>query len=378
MISFKPTDEEVAFTSIAQKIATDIRKQARKIEQDPLFSREIMEEIKQIGFDKMEEPASLGGMELPLLAQVQIYAALAYGDLAVVQSIPGLADGASLFRVMDEDSIPRSIKRSLQEEGRNLAFIDEMDVMNQSLHLRKEGDVFILNGKTIPVRLAKIANHLLIAIRDRQGQEFLMILDRDNHPWEVLEETYYLGLQEAQLASLSFKDIALSSSQVLAFGREAREILRKYKGRMYLLQAAKQQGTMQAAVDYATEHTARRKAFGKVLAQFQAVSFRVSQMVIETKVVQNLILHAASAVDQGKEDAEQLALLAIHRAHEGLLYVTDSAVQLLGGHGFVQDYPVEKWMRDAQAQVLLYGDAAQFLQERGQELLRVFQTEVGI
>ncbi|HZW68387.1 MAG TPA: acyl-CoA dehydrogenase family protein, partial [Pseudogracilibacillus sp.] len=127
-----------------------------------------------------------------------------------------------------------------------------------------------------------------------------------------------------------------------------------------------------------TEHTAHRQAFGQTIAKFQGVSFRVSQMVIETNVVKNLIWQAASAVDEGEEEAHSLVLSAIHRAHKGVQYVTDSAVQLLGGHGFVQDYPVEKWMRDAQAQVLLYGNEQMFLNQRGHELISMAKTEVEV
>ncbi|MTW86796.1 hypothetical protein F3157_14160 [Virgibacillus dakarensis] len=62
---------------------------------------------------------------------------------------------------------------------------------------------------------------------------------------------------------------------------------------------------------------------------------------------------AALAADEGDQAAAGYSLRALHRAHRSLRYVTDSAVQMLGGHGFVQDFPVEKWMRGAQAQVSL-------------------------
>lgn len=126
---------------------------------------------------------------------------------------------------------------------------------------------------------------------------------------------------------------------------------------------------MQAAVDFATAYTAERQAFGRPIASFQGVSFKVAQMVIETRVVRNLLLQAAWAIDEGKQWAEGYSLRAIHRAHRGVRFVTDSAVQLLGGHGYVRDYPVEKWMRDAQAQVLLYGKEDDFLIERGRDIV---------
>src|SRR5699024_11816227 len=89
------------------------------------------------------------------------------------------------------------------------------------------------------------------------------------------------------------------------------------------------------------------------VAKFQGVSFRVASMTMETRMANHLVLEAAVKTDEHDPAAERLSLRALHRAHRSLRYVTDSAVQLLGGHGFVQDFQAEKWMRDAQAQVAL-------------------------
>lgn len=378
MISFNPTAEEVEFTNIAKKIALEIREKAREIESDLSKLEEVVTEVENIGFNKMEEPEMYGGMQMPMLSQVQIYAALAYGDLGTVQSFPGLADGASLFRVLEEKEINDQILQSINKADCTVAFVDQTNLAHAQLTLIKSNAAYIVNGETDPVRLANVATNVIIAATDESDETVLLWLDKQFNEWTTTQGTYYLGLQEAHLARLSFEQQSVIDTQVIATGEEAERIVRNMKSRIYLLQAAKQQGVMQAAVDYATEHTATRKAFGQTIAKFQGVSFRVSQMVIETNVVRNLILQAASKLDEGEEDAEALVLSAINRAHRGVKYVTDSAVQLLGGHGFVQDYPVEKWMRDSQVQVLLYGNEHKFLDERGKQLISSLKTEVPV
>src|SRR5699024_164784 len=109
--------------------------------------------------------------------------------------------------------------------------------------------------------------------------------------------------------------------------------------------------------------------FGQEIAKFQAVSFRISKMIIEKQVTENFVLEAASAIDNFDSLAYQKQLKTIHQAHRAVKYITDSAVQLLGGHGFVNEHPVEKWMRDAQAQVLLYGNERGFKQYMGWNFL---------
>jgi acyl-CoA dehydrogenase len=89
---------------------------------------------------------------------------------------------------------------------------------------------------------------------------------------------------------------------------------------------------------------------------------------METRIVNHLTWDAAIKADEKSKDAFGLALGALHRAHKGVRFVTDAAVQLLGGHGFIQEFPVEKWMRDAQAQVMLYGRERDLLVKRGAEL----------
>src|SRR5699024_11882159 len=112
------------------------------------------------------------------------------------------------------------------------------------------------------------------------------------------------------------------------------------------------------------------------VAKFQGVSFRVASMTMETRMANHLVLEAAVKTDENDPAAERLSLRALHRAHRSLRYVTDSAVQLLGGHGFVQDFPAEKWMRDAQAQVLLYGRENEYLLQRGEQLVNGVQEVV--
>lgn len=378
MISFNPTEEEVEFTNIAYKIAQNIHDKARETESDVTELEKIVSQIKEIGFDKMEEGEIYGGMNLPMLSQVQINAALAYGDLGTVQSVPGLADSASLFRVIDEKAMNDQIISSIKEKNRTVSFIDNTSLEHNELTLTSNNAAYILHGETNPVRLANRATNIVVATVDEADEMVILWLDEQFNEWSTTQGAYYLGLQEAHLARLSFEQQSVLHTQVIAAGDEAERLLKKMKTRMYVLQAAKQQGVMQAAVDYATEHTATRKAFGKTIATFQGVSFRVSQMVIETNVVKNLVLQAASAVDNKEDNANALALLAMNRAHRGIKYVTDSAVQLLGGHGFVQDYPVEKWMRDAQAQVLLYGNEQLHLYERGEQLITRLKTEVHV
>ncbi|WP_279401666.1 acyl-CoA dehydrogenase [Piscibacillus salipiscarius] len=233
----------------------------------------------------------------------------------------------------------------------------------------------MLNGESEPVRLAKQADQMVVCGSDDRGNKVVLLVDETNS-WSVEEGDYRLGLLTAGIGRVKMEKEFVSHHQVLAEGIEADQLIKKALMRIQILQAAKEVGLMEAALDYATEYTANRKAFGQEIAKFQGVSFRIAKMAIETRVANHLLWEAAVKADQESEDAEGLALRAIYRAHKSLRYVTDSAVQLLGGHGFIQEFPVEKWMRDAQTQVALYGRELDYLHRWGKKIVGAKESKV--
>lgn len=375
LISFQPTDEENAFVNMAKDIAIEkIRPIARSCEETQSVDKTLINEIKELGLLSLELPQAFEGLELPLISQVQIAQALSYGDLGIVQGLPGAGDAASLIRLAKEHKALLAYKAQLVEsKNPTVAYLDLTaieDTVENSVSVIKNRDHYTIHGTSQPVRLAKLADYLAIVANDSENNRVIFWLDHEaGYEWTVEEGDYRLGLLAARIESISFDQVKVTTDHVLATGDEAEELLEKLQTRLYILHAAKQVGLMQAALDYATEYTATRKAFGKEIAKFQGVSFQIAAMAIETRSTSHLVWEAAARADRDEEKAKKLALRALSRAHRAVCYVTDSAVQLLGGHGYVQDFPVEKWMRDAQAQVTLYGRERELLIYFGEEIL---------
>ncbi|UOE75806.1 acyl-CoA dehydrogenase family protein [Parageobacillus thermoglucosidasius] len=372
MISFRPTDEERAFYDLARNLAIEnIRPVARECEASRSVSTHITKMIEELGFSALELPEIWGGLELPLISQVQILQALSYGDLGVVQGLPGAGDAASFIRLNSDHTLLQSYKKSGRDGARpSVAFVDATDAdapWASEFKIRANGSGYILQGISKPVRLAKTAQFVAIAAVDSEGESVVLWLENKN--WEVLEGDYRLGLLAAGLGRLHFSNVNVGAEQIIARGREASELISKVQNRIRVLEASKELGLMEAALDYAIEYTAGRKAFGQEIAKFQGVSFTIAEMAFEFKAAKNLVWQAAVKVDEQAEDALGYSLRALYRAHRSVRHVTDCAVQMLGGHGYVQEYPVEKWMRDAQAQVALYGREKDLLIRRGEQIL---------
>ncbi|HET6872469.1 MAG TPA: acyl-CoA dehydrogenase family protein [Sporolactobacillaceae bacterium] len=375
MISFYATDDEQAFIEIAKSFAMDrVRPEARVCEQNRSVSADILKKVDELGFNVLELPESWGGLELPLISQVQILQALSYGDIGVVQGLTGAGDTASLIRLIPEHSALQSYKR--EGLGRHswpsAAFLDHTDTEDPwtaKLEMIPNDSGYLLNGISKPARLATTAEYVAVAGKDTQGESVILWLD--NQKWQVEEGDYRLGLLACGLGRLHFSQLSVSHDQVIARGAEAESLIARLQNRILVLQGSKEVGLMDAALEYATEYTAGRKAFGQEIAKFQGVSFTIADMAFERQASRNLVYQAATKVDDEKEDASGYVLRAIYRTHRSVRFVTDSAVQLLGGHGFVQEFPVEKWMRDAEAQVMLYGREKALLLRRGQQIMNV-------
>lgn len=379
MISFRPTEEEHAFSEMAKNFAIEtIRPVARNCEENRAVSEDIVKQIEELGFGTLELPESWGGLELPLITQAQILQSLSYGDLGVVQGLPGAGDAASLIRLVPDHPNLQAYKEAGQTgTWPDVAFIDATtsdDPWLANLQIKQDGDGYIVDGTSQPVRLAQNAQYVAIAAIDSEGEAVVLWLD--NNGWEAQEGDYRLGLLAAGLGRIQFSQVNAGANQIIARGSEAESLITNVQNRIYVLQGAKQVGLMEAALDYTVEYTANRKAFGQEIAKFQGVSFTVAGMAFEKQAANHLIWLAATTVESQAKNATDDALRAIYRAHRAVRFVTDNGVQMLGGHGFVQEFPVEKWMREAQAQVALYGRERDYLIRRGEQIMNPEKKEV--
>jgi alkylation response protein AidB-like acyl-CoA dehydrogenase len=114
-------------------------------------------------------------------------------------------------------------------------------------------------------------------------------------------------------------------------------------------------GMARAALEYACQYAKEREVFGVKVAQKQAVAFMMAEMATEIEAIRLLNWEAAWMLDNQKEDASKQAYLALTGAIDMVMNVTDRAVQILGGHGYIREHPVEMWMRNARGIAMMTG-----------------------
>ena len=210
-------------------------------------------------------------------------------------------------------------------------------------------------GGRIAVRDGKASGVLPWVPADRV--DALVLLDRDSVA--VIEQGIQLfSLRGAGLRAAGASELRLDQAPVRAWWVNPAGA-RLALARVRLHMASLLIGVMRASAEFSRDYALERVAFGKPIAHHQALAFLLVDMAMAVEGSRLLVHEAAARLDRG-DDAAEACATALLEAAEQAMFVTPNAVQVLGGHGFMQDYPVEKWMREARALGLLFGgiDAA--------------------
>jgi alkylation response protein AidB-like acyl-CoA dehydrogenase len=214
---------------------------------------------------------------------------------------------------------------------------------------RRDGDDFVLSGAKALVPRAGQAELLIVAAELQGSGPALFVVEAGSF---LARSTPAMGVRAAATGEVLLEDVRVPASALLAEGDPAVYAECVRRGR--LAWCALAVGTGRAVLDYVIPYVNERKAFGEPIANRQAVAFAVSDIAVELEGMRLTTLRAASRLDRGKDGAREVALARALCSEKGM-QIGSEGVQLLGGHGFVKEHPVERWYRDLRAAGLMEG-----------------------
>lgn len=363
MITFEISGELELFQGTAREFAQTLLQPAgRAAEESGALPAGLREAYLSLGFAGLALPEGVGGLGQGLVAQVIVEEELAAGDLPLTLAMPGPgAFGVLLLALGNEAQAERILRPMLERGGRGaVAWVDQKPRVGTFAATAVEAPdgSLRLNGKKTEVRLGDQAEHLLVLVRleskDGAVRPAALVVPSaaDTRPsgLRFSEASPGLAFGAAKVVTATFEDVVLPKEAQLSRADRSLEVgLFDAVGRLSVISAARSVGLARAAAEHARAYAADRQAFGKPIAHFQAIAFLIADLMTRVEVMRGLVQRAAFAFDHQEPDAVRRAAYAIAEAHEGAMVVTNQAVQVLGGAGFVQDYPVEKWMREAKA-----------------------------
>jgi alkylation response protein AidB-like acyl-CoA dehydrogenase len=217
---------------------------------------------------------------------------------------------------------------------------------------KRYGDEYVISGSKAFITHGNIADTLIVFARtdaDGGGERGIsaFVLEREQSPWTVVKVERKLGIKGSPTAMLAFDEVRVPAANRLGGDGQGFKIALSVLDRSRPGIGAQALGIAEGALDYAVGYAKERRQFGQPIASFQGLQFMLADMATQIEAARHLVYLAATKVDQGAPDLTKIAAMAKLFASDVAMKVTTDAVQILGGYGYIKDYPVERMMRDA-------------------------------
>jgi alkylation response protein AidB-like acyl-CoA dehydrogenase len=213
----------------------------------------------------------------------------------------------------------------------------------------RDGDEWVINGQKNWITNAGVADfYVVFAKTDRSaGRISAFIVEKDRAGFDPGPEEHKLGIRGSPTGSPSFDDVRVPASNLLGAEGKGLGLALTVLERTRLGAAAQAVGIAQGATDYANSYAKERIVLGKPINQLQGIQFKLADMETRTAAARELLYKACATADRGEPGLGKWTSMAKLFASDTAMAVTVEAVQVLGGYGYVNDYPVERMMRDA-------------------------------
>jgi len=348
MYSFEPSDEQKMLIDAVNRYATsDLRKAAHDAEENKELPSKLISKGWELGVLQASIPESYGGFgERSAVTGALAAEELAYGDLAgaIAVGTPGLF-ALSVLLAGSEEQKKQYLPPIIEADWKpyTAALIEpafDFDPNDMKTTAKAEGSDYVLTGEKTFVPFADKAEAMIIYARLKKETK-AFIVPKGAAGLKVGEEREkFMGLNAIPFFKVTLEGVKIPKANLLA-GHFA-PVLDASR----VAVAAMAIGVAKAAFGYSRDYAKDRDVFGVKVAQKQAIAFMLAEMAIEIEAIRLLVWEAAWAIDNKKEDASQRAYLAVTGAIDMAMMVTDRAVQILGGHGYIREHPVELWMRN--------------------------------
>jgi alkylation response protein AidB-like acyl-CoA dehydrogenase len=219
-------------------------------------------------------------------------------------------------------------------------------------HAHRDGDEWVIDGSKAWITNTGIADfYCVFAVTDREAGHSrgitAFVVEADRPGFSVGKLEHKLGIRASPTGTPVFDGVRVPAANVIGEVNRGFKVAMSTLDRSRLGVAAQALGIAQGATDYAAAYARERKQFGKAIQEFQGIQFKLADMETKCAASRELLYQACCKVDRGDPDLGKYSAMAKLFCSDTAMEVTVEAVQILGGYGFVKEYPVERMMRDA-------------------------------
>jgi acyl-CoA dehydrogenase len=356
MVDFSLTKEQIDLQNRTREFAQEYMiPYAHYYDKTGEFPLPIIKKCWEAGLMNLAIPKEFGGLGLGTIEQCIAVEELAAGCAGMTTSIYVNSLGAEPILIAGNAEQKEKYLRPLTEGLKFVSFACSepgmgSDVAGIKTQVKKEGDHYILNGSKFWITNAPHANYFTVfaSLDPSQRHKALcaFIVDADTPGVKTGRPVEKMGHRASTTSSVVFRDAKVPAENLLGEeGKGFRVAMQTFSMTRPSI-AAFATGLARSAMEYAREYVSRREAFNQKLKEFQVVSFKLGDMYAKVEAARLLYLKAAWAADN-EMDPTIPASVAKVIATETAMEVAHQAVQVHGGYGYIDQYPVEKLFRDA-------------------------------
>jgi alkylation response protein AidB-like acyl-CoA dehydrogenase len=365
-VTYLPTDEHEELRAVVRELADErIAPRAAEIDQRSEFPWDLKELLARQDLIGTCFDERYGGTGLDGIGQAIVVEEIARAD-ATTSLIPIVQKLGSLPITLagNDEQKDRYFPRLASGEWLIALALTEAaagsDVSANRMRARRDGDDYVLNGAKRFITHGSIASVLTVfALTDpdaggRKGMS-AFIVETDTPGFAAPRLEHKMGIRGSPTAELTFDDVRVPAANLLGAEGDGFKIAMNTLDISRLSIAAQAVGIAQGAIDAAAAYAADRVQFGQRVSELQAIQFMLADMASQTEAARQLTYAAAARVDAGSPDMPYWTSSAKLIAGDTAMRVTTDAVQVLGGYGYIAEYPVERMMRDAKITQLYEG-----------------------
>ncbi|EMA12482.1 acyl-CoA dehydrogenase family protein [Haloarcula marismortui] len=343
---------------IARFAENEIKPVATEYDTEEKFPREIVEKAAEMGLTGANIPMEYGGAGYDTLTNAIIAEELFAADPGIGLSIQSAAFGAdALIGFGSEAQKEEYLEPVATGDAIMGAAISEpdtgSDVSSVSTQARKDGDEWVINGNKMWITNGSVGDYFVVLCEtdpDAEGRyngfsQILIESDRDG--FEAEKITGKLGIRASDTAELILNDVRVPEGNLVGTRGAGFLQIMQFFDETRTGVAAQGVGIARGAAERALEYAQDREQFGQSISEFQATQHKLAEMFTEIEAARQLTHKSAWSVDNDADKLTQLASMAKEKASRVAVETADEAVQIHGGAGYVNDFDVERFYRDA-------------------------------
>lgn len=358
-ISFALSEEQQMMqNTVRQLVQATIADGIHQMDENRQLDKQAVQKFWELGIIQSMIPEEFGGYGASSsVLHTIVLEELAYGDMtfAIQAMLPavfvlpvvhlGTKEQKKLY--LPEFCNATFVPATLAINELSVAF----DVWNGVTTSEKKGENYVINGSKCFVPLADESNFMIV-VAQCDGNPELFIVTRDNSGVKVGEREKNCGWWALPTFEVTFENCIIPASHRLGDSTAITWLLQRTRTALSAIGT----GISRASYEYAKKYAKERQQFGEPIASRQAIAFMIAEMAYEVDAMRLLSWKAASTIENNL-DATRLSYLAKMYAGEMTMKITDYGVQILGGHGYIRDHPVERYYRNGRSIALCEGMA---------------------